>query len=154
MPITGSGEGLLAVCGGTGQSPSLFLSACYFLLSIHLQQVRVCSPVCAMVYAALVLRREPWLPPPTAASSGSTMELFAPSGLEQPSVDSQDCRGHSGGWSAAAAHVTRWPLMGSFERGGGCWGARAGHTTWQAEAVICVIYSGWGWPAREGSVGL
>lgn len=110
------------------------------------------------VHAALILRRELWLLPETEAAScppGSTMELFAASDLEQPSVDSQDWgRGSSGGWSAAMAHVAPWPLMGSFERGGGCWGARAGHTTWQAEAVICVIYSGWGWPAREGSVGL
>jgi phage terminase large subunit-like protein len=44
--------------------------------------------------------------------------------------------------------------MGSFERGGGRWGARAGHSIWQAEAVICDIYSGWSWSAREGSKGL
>lgn len=25
---------------------------------------------------------------------------------------------------------------------------------WQAEAVICDIYSGWSWSAREGSKGL
>lgn len=34
---------------------------------------------------------ELWLPPQTEEASGSTMELFAASGLEQPSVDSQDC---------------------------------------------------------------
>lgn len=99
-----------------------------------------------MVYAALVLRRQPHV----HSASGSTMQLFAASDLEQPSQTA------GGLWWVVCSHCPcgEWPLMGSFERGGGCWGTRAGHTTWQAEAVICVIYSGWGWPAWEGSVGL
>lgn len=113
----------------------------------------------AMGYVALGLRRGPGcslkLRQPHAHSAlGPTMELFAASVLGAAFCEQSRQQGDSGGWSAATEHVAQWPLMGSFERGGGCSAARVCHSIWQAEAVICDIYSGWSWSAREGSEGL
>lgn len=125
MPITGSGEGLLTVCGGTGGLlpysflPAIFLASTSskyaFALSFVLVGRRPPDQSLgsefwrwrAMVYAALVLR----------GSSGSPLKLRQPQGPPwnclQPAAWSSllwivktACRGHSGGWSAAAAHVT------------------------------------------------